>query len=263
VRGAVDAVECIRQGSAPKAVLTEITQQNIAIDADLNALATGTARLVTPEDDEWPPALTSIGPDSTPPFALWASGTGFLADLVRPAVAITGSRAASPYGMTVATDFGYRLAAAGIAVVNGGSFGIDDAALRGAMLGDRKPIVVQPCGIDQHHPRQQSVLFDAVAAEGGLIVSEHPIGSHPTRNRFHARARLLAMLSSATVIVEAGRRSGTLAVAQAAGRLGHRVYAVPGSIYSATSVGTNELLRSGLAHAACSMKDIELGGADG
>ncbi|MFE3173081.1 DNA-processing protein DprA [Amycolatopsis sp. NPDC059235] len=226
------------------------------INDDLHALDSGTARLVTPEDDDWPIVrLTGL---AGAPLALWVRGNGSLADLTRSAVTITGTRASTPYGHTVSADLGNELARAGATVISGGGFGIDEAAHRGALAADGTTIVVLATGVDQNYPLSHARLYQAVIEEGGLLVSEYPIGTRPARVRFHASCRLLAALSQATVIVEAGQRSGVLAVARAAGELGRIVYGVPGPIHSAASAGVNELLRTQAAEIATSAEHITL-----
>ncbi|MCP2249458.1 DNA-processing protein DprA [Lentzea aerocolonigenes] len=257
VHGPVDAVARIRHGTAPAAVLSEITRPEAEIDNDLRALDGGTARLLTPEDDDWPfGRLTSLAASHGVPLALWVRGSGSLAELTTPAVTVTGSRASSAYGNTVAADLGYELARAGVTVVSGGGLGVDEEAHRSTLAADGRTIVVLANGVDRTHPHQHARLYQTVIEQGGLLVSEYPIGTPPARIRFHARCRLLAALAAATVIVEAGQRSGALAVARAAGELGRRVYGVPGSIHSVTSKGVNELLRTGAATVASSVEHI-------
>jgi DNA processing protein len=256
VHGPVDTVAHIQRGTAPRAVLAEITRRDPRIEDDLRALDKGTARLLTPEDDDWPiRRLTSLSRLGAP-LALWVRGTASLPDLTSPAVTITGARAASAYGTTVATDFGHDLARAGVTVVSGGSLGVDEAAHRGALAAGGRTVVVLPCGVDQTHPHQHARLYEAVIEHGGLLVSEYPIGTPPVRVRFHARCRLLAALGSATVIVEAGLRSGALGVAHVAKDLGRRVYGVPGSIHSANSKGVHELLHARAATGVSSVEQI-------
>ena len=256
VHGPVDAVAQIRHGTAPSAVLSEVTRPNARIDDDLRALDSGTARLLTPEDDDWPlgrlTGLASLGV----PLALWVRGSGSLAELTNLAVTVTGARASTEYGNTVAGDVSYELARAGVTVLSGGSLGVDEAAHRGALAADGRTIVVLANGVDRTHPHQHARLYQVVIEQGGLLVSEYPIGTPPTRIRFHARCRLLAALATATLIVEAGQCSGALAVARAAGELGRRVYGVPGPIHSVTSKGVNELLRTGAATLASSVEHI-------
>ncbi|MGY6655361.1 DNA-processing protein DprA [Amycolatopsis sp. TRM77291] len=157
-----------------------------------------------------------------------------------------------PFSRKGSTD----AARAGVTVLSGGSLGVDEAAHRGALATDGRTIVVLANGVDRTHPHQHARLYQAVIEQGGLLVSEYPIGTRPTRIRFHARCRLLAALAAATLIVEAGQRSSSLAVARAAGELGRRVYGVPGPIHSVTSTGVNELLRTGAATVASSVEHI-------
>lgn len=239
----------------PAPSLDEITRPDAPIDDDLEALDNGTARLLTPEDDDWPSGLLA-SLDNRAPLALWVRGSVSLAELTTSAVTVTGSHDASGYGNTVAADFGYELARAGVTVISSGGYGVDEAAHRGTLAADGRTIVVLANGVDRPHPHQHARLFGAVVDQGGLLVSEYPIGKPPTRTRIHARCRLLATLGAATVIVEAGLRCGALAVARAAEELGRRVYGVPGPIYSTTAKGVNELLRTGVATVASSVEQI-------
>ncbi len=255
VHGASDAATHVRHGTAPSAVLDEITRPDARIDDDLVALDNGTARLLTPDDDDWPSGPLACLANYAP-LALWVRGSGSLAELTTPAVTVTGSRDASGYGNTVAADIGYELARTGTTGISSGGYGVDEAAHRGALAADGRTIVVLANGVDRPHPHQHARLFEAVVDQGGLLVSEYPIGTPPTRNRFHARCRLLAALGAATVIVEAGLLCSALAVARAAGELGRRVYGVPGPIHSTTSKGVNELLRTCVAEVVSSVEHI-------
>ncbi|SDM98879.1 DNA processing protein [Lentzea albidocapillata subsp. violacea] len=256
VHGPVEAVAQIRHGTAPAAVVSEIIRPEAPIADDLRVLDDGTARLLTPEDDEWPfGRLTSLARHGAP-LALWVRGSGSLAELTSPAVTVTGARASSAYGNTVAGDISYELARAKVTVVSGGGLGVDEAAHRGVLAAEGRTIVVLANGVDRTYPHQHARLYQTVIDQGGLLVSEYSIGTPPTRTRFHARCRLLAALSAATVIVEAGQRSGALAVARAAGELGRRIYGVPGPIHSVTSRGVHELLRAGAATVATSVEHI-------
>jgi DNA processing protein len=254
--GPVHAVAQIQQGTAPAAVLNEIIRPNPKIDDDLRAIDSGRARLLTPEDDDWPLSRLSGLSSHGIPLALWVRGEGSLTELTRTAVTVTGARASTGYGCTVAGDISYELAQDGVTIISGGSFGVDAAAHHGALATDGRTIVVLPNGVDLTYPLAHDRLFQSVIEKGGLLVSEYSIGILPSRIRFQTRYRLLAALSAATVIVEAGQRSGALTVARAAGELGRPVYGIPGPIYSATSVGVNELLRTGAATVASSVKHI-------
>lgn len=260
VHGPIDTVARIRNGTAPAAVLSEITRPDARIEDDLRILDRGTARLLTPEDEDWPLGrLMSLGGHGVP-LGLWMRGTGSLTELTSTAVTVTGARASSEYGNTVAAEISSELARAGVTIVSGGSLGIDEAAHQGALSSGGRTIVVLPSGVDRTHPHQHAGLYTTVVEQGGLLVSEHPLGTPPSRVRFHTRCRLLAALTSATVIVEAIRRSSTLVAARAAVDLGRRVYGVPGPIHSGTSQGVNELLRTGAATVISSVADINYQG---
>lgn len=256
VHGPVDAVDRIRHGTAPAAVLSEVSRRDAEIEEDLRAIDNGAARLLVPEDDDWPLGRLSTSVGHGVPLALWLHGKASLTGLIDTAVTITGSRASSAYGNTIATHFGGGLADADVTVVSGGGFGVDESAHHGALAADGRTVVVLPCGVDRIYPHQHARLYTRVVDQGGLLVSEYPTGAVPTRTRFHARCRLLAAFTAATVIVEAGRRSVALMVAAAAKDLSKRVYGVPGPIYSATSAGVNELLRVGAATVATSVEHI-------
>ncbi|MEV6242710.1 DNA-processing protein DprA [Lentzea sp. NPDC051838] len=256
VHGPVDAVARIRHGTAPAAVLSEVTRPGAEIEGDLRAVDNGTVRLLVPEDDDWPLGRLSTLVGHGIPLALWLRGKASLAELTDTAVTITGSRASSAYGNTIAAHFSGGLVDAGATVVSGGGLGVDESAHCGALAADGRTVVVLPSGVDRTYPHQRAQRYDRVVDQGGLVISEYPIGVVPTRTRFHARCRLLAALTAATVIVEAGRRSGALAVAGAAKELGKRVYGVPGPIHSAGSTGVNELLRVGAATVATAVEHV-------
>ena len=207
------------------------------------------ARLVVPGDDEWPThRLAWEGQRSAPPRALFVRGVGSLVDLER-SVALVGARAATAYGEHVAGELALGIAEAGWSVVSGGAYGIDGAAHRGALCGQpARTVAVLACGVDVAYPRGHDRLLSTIADEG-LLVSELPPGSAPTRLRFLVRNRLIAALTVGTVVVEAARRSGSLSTAGWAADLGRQVMAVPGPVTSAMSIGCHLLLRD--KHAVC------------
>jgi DNA processing protein len=132
---------------------------------------------------------------------------------------------------------------------------VDGAAHRGALKAGGATVAVLGCGIDIPYPAGHSSLLDGIAANG-LVVSEYPPTTHPARHRFLVRNRLIAALSTATVVVEAGVRSGARNTATTAAALGKTVLAVPGPITSAMSVGCHELLRTGAASIASSVAEV-------
>jgi DNA processing protein len=193
------------------------------------------------KNPELPPLLRAI---HDPPKRLHVRGAGELELLVRPAVAIVGARACSPYGAQVARMLGRELAAAGVVVVSGMARGIDGEAHRGALSTDGHTVAVLGCGIDHDYPSVHAGLARAIA-ERSLLVSEYESGVAPAPWQFPARNRIIAGLCAATVVVEARERSGALITADFALEEGREVFAVPGEITSRLSDGTNALLRLG------------------
>ena len=192
-------------------------------------------------DGSFPALLRAI---HDPPPGLFLRGVGAVELLSRPAVAIVGARACSPYGRQVARRLGRELAAAGLAVVSGLARGVDGEAHRGALEANGLTIAVLGCGIDRDYPAAHRPLAREIA-ESGLIVSEYAPGVEPAPWRFPARNRIVAGLCAATVVVEARERSGALITADLALEEGREVFAVPGEITSALSAGSNALLRLG------------------
>jgi DNA processing protein len=183
-----------------------------------------------------------------PPRELWIRGDGDLALLERPAVALVGARACSPYGRAVARSLARELAASGVVVVSGLARGIDGEAHRGALEAGGPTVAVLGCGIDRDYPAAHADLARAIVADG-LIVSEYEPGVEPAPWRFPARNRIISGLSLAVVVVEARERSGALITVDFALEQGRDVLVVPGEITSALSAGTNALLRLGAAPA--------------
>lgn len=198
--------------------------------------------LVVPGDPDWPVGLTALG--EREPLALWARGPLHLAAAVQQAVSVVGCRACSGYGQWVAAEFGSGCADRGVTVVSGAAYGIDAHAHRGALAAGGATVAVLACGVDRPYPRGNEELIERIAGLG-LVVSEIPPGSSPTRWRFVTRNRLIAALSGVTVVVEAAWRSGASITAREAAELGREVGAVPGPVTSATSAGCHRLLREG------------------
>ena len=162
-----------------------------------------------------------------------------------PRVAIVGSRRPSPYGEAVAEQLGADLARAKVIVVSGLALGIDAAAHRGALNGGGVTVAVMGTGVDIIYPAAHSRLAEEILSAGGALVSQFPDGTVPRRQNFPARNWTMAALSDVVVVVEAGEGSGALITAEAALHLHKEVMAVPGSVFSALSVGTHGLLRDG------------------
>lgn len=199
------------------------------------------ADVITYIDSAYPDELRNI---SFPPPYLYVRGDASLLGYPLKAT-IIGSREATLYGINTASNFAFELASNHVLVVSGGAKGIDTAAIRGAMKAGGKVIVVIGTGIDLDYPKENASLFSKVVSEGGLIVSEFPVGMGPFAQNFPIRNRIMTALGDCVIVVEAGERSGALISATHALEQGKNLYAVPGNIDSPTSVGTNALLRDG------------------
>ncbi|GAA0518887.1 DNA processing protein DprA [Saccharopolyspora subtropica] len=264
-QGACRAAAIVRRGNAPPAVMSEVDarREHVSGEALLAAAEEVGARLVVPEDPEWPgevlDALSgarSVGLSGlAEPIALWVRGRAGLGGLLEQAVAVVGARAASGYGEHVAAEFGHGLAAADFTVVSGAAYGIDGAAHRGALGAPRPTVAFLACGVDVDYPAGHSRLLRAIA-ETGAVVSEYPPGAAPRKHRFLARNRLIAASGRATVVVEAGPRSGAANTAHTADALGRPVLAVPGPVTAQNSVGCHAMVRSGMAVLVTSTEEV-------
>lgn len=228
------------------------------LDAARGAVDVGAA-LLLPGDPRWPRPLDDLGDHA--PLALWIRGdVGLLT--VASRVAIVGARAASGYGELLAGEFAGDLAAGGTAIVSGGAYGIDGAAHRAALSVGGGTVAFLAGGVDRAYPQGHQQLLRRIAGEGA-VVSEVPCGAAPTKWRFLSRNRLIAAVSDATVVIEAGWRSGSLNTAGHAAALGRPLGAVPGPVTSATSAGCHRLLREYDARCVTTAAEIrELWGED-
>ena len=258
------------RGGAPLGDLSQAALDGLAVRvrgydprSDLERLGDADGRVAVAGDPDWPAGLDWVvapeerrSPEAAPPHLLYLRGPGELAVVGDRSVALVGSRAASPYGVSVATRLGLHLGGAGWSVVSGGAYGVDAAAHRGALEAPGSPTAaVLACGVDRAYPRGNERLLRRIA-EVGLVVSEQPPGSAPTRVRFLVRNRLIAALTRGTVVVEAAARSGSLSTANHAVVQGKRVLAVPGPVTSAGSTGCHELIRSGKATLVTGAPDV-------
>jgi DNA processing protein len=243
--GPEQAVADIRRGVTIAAIDVAALQHRM-LDADgardIDAAARMGIRLVCPGEPEWPHGLDDLAASDTEPLGLWVRGPLVLRDVCEQAVAIVGTRAATDYGVTVASEFAMGLAERGWAVVSGLAFGIDAAAHRGALAVRGTTIAVLACGADVAYPKTHRPLYEQIVATG-LVVSEHSPGAAPQRTRFLVRNRLIAALSAGTVVIEAAPRSGARSTARHAGELFRHVMAVPGPVTSTLSAGCHQLLR--------------------
>lgn len=197
-------------------------------------------RILCPGDPEWPAQLDVLG--DTRPLVLWVRGSADLRFACAGSVSVVGARAATAYGRHVAAEMAAALAQRGHCVVSGGAFGIDEAAHCGALGADGITVAVLASGIRYGYPKSHDQLFAAVAAQG-CVISEWPPDRGPTRPGFLVRNRVIAAVSSGTVIVEAALRSGALSTARHARDLCRPLMAVPGPVTSQQSDGCHEIIR--------------------
>lgn len=177
------------------------------------------------------------------------------ADALAPrAVAVVGARNASAAGRRFAEEFAEALAKAGIVVVSGLARGIDAAAHLGALRTGRTVAAVAG-GLDQPYPPENAALQARIAAEGGAVLAEAPLGTAPLARHFPRRNRIVAGLSLGAVVIEAALRSGSLITARLALEAGREVYAVPGSPLDPRARGSNDLIRQG-AHLTETLDDV-------
>jgi DNA processing protein len=195
--------------------------------------------ILTLADGTYPQALLTM-PD--PPPLLYVKGR---LDLLQArAVAIVGSRSATPQGIEDARRFARALSDAGLAVVSGLALGIDAAAHRGALEGAASTVAVIGTGADLVYPSQHHALAHAIA-QAGAIVSEWPLGTPARSENFPQRNRLIAGLAGGVLIVEAAMRSGSLITARLASEMGRDVFAIPGSIHAPLSRGCHRMIKQG------------------
>ena len=217
--------------------------------AALEVLARVGARVVTQADAEYPQAFRAL---ADPPFVLYAVGDVHL--MSEPAIGIVGTRTPTEYGCRVAARLSYELARAGYAIASGMAKGIDAVAQAAALDAGGATVGVLGHGIDKVYPPENQRLFHRVR-ERGLLISEMAPGEEPLAGNFPRRNRLIAALSAGVLVVEMGEKSGARHTVEFALELGKEVFAVPGPIGSATSVGTNQLLKEG-ARLVTSAQDI-------
>ena len=208
-------------------------------------------QVVTLIDDDYPSLLKEI---VDPPLVLHVRGDRSL--LQRPALAMVGSRRASPYAINVAEHLAKQLAPAGLVIVSGLARGVDATSHEAALDVGGTTIGVLGTGIDVVYPRSNAKLFRRIES-AGLIVSEFAPGTPPKPEHFPIRNRIISGLTLGTVIVEATSRSGSLITARTAAEQGREVFAVPGSIFSRGSEGTHRLIQYGakLVHDAQDVVD--------
>jgi DNA processing protein len=232
-RRTADSLRRLRERTSPEATAARLAQLKI--------------QALTLLDDEYPPNLRQV---ADPPPVLFVRGRLDPADA--QAVALVGTRRATSYGLSVAEHLGRELACAGVTVVSGLAKGVDTAAHKATLEAGGRTIAVLGNGLDQVYPPENGGLVRRIVEQdAGAVVSEFAPGVPPDAVNFPRRNRVISGLSSATVIVEAGERSGALITADFALEQGREVMAVPGPIFSPMSAASNELLKQGATPVTC------------
>ncbi len=215
------------------------------------------ARLITPDDEDWPEQLNDL---AAPPIGLILKGN--INALHQPSLAIVGTRNPTSYGARIAGEFAAGFSDREWAIVSGGAYGIDSYAHKGALIAEGVTVAVVASGIDINYPAGNTRLF-AEICESGAMVTEFMPGHRALPNRFLTRNRLIAALSKATLVVEAAFRSGSLRTARDAAEIFRPVMAIPGPITSPTSEGCHRLIGERAAEIVTSVADaVEFVGAN-
>lgn len=243
--GSPEAVFAASSGSLRSIVKADIAAEigkgidETALAATLAWLQGGGNHIVTLADSDYPQSLLNI-PD--PPLLLYVKGRLDL--LNHPALAVVGSRNATPQGLNNAEAFAKSLSDAGLCIVSGMAHGIDAAAHRGALQGQGRSIGIVGTGLDKVYPAANRDLAHALAAQGALV-SEFPLGTPPLAANFPRRNRLISGMSIGCLVVEASLQSGSLITARLALEQGRDVFAIPGSIHAPQSKGCHALIKQG------------------
>jgi DNA processing protein len=216
-----------------------------AIARDLDWLTHSDNHVVHPQSGFWPELFREL---NDAPLLLYVRGKPETLHL--PALAIVGSRNPTRGGVLNAYEFAKHLGASGFCIASGLAQGIDTAAHNGALDAGATTVAVLGHGIDRVYPASNHELAHRIAAQGALI-SEYPLGTHPRKEHFPERNRLISGMCLGTLVVEAARRSGSLISARLAAEQGREVFAIPGSIHNAMSRGCHQLIRQGAKLVEC------------
>lgn len=211
-------------------------------------------QVISQESQDYPVLLKQL---SDAPEQLYVKGN-FTSEIFQHCLAVVGSRKMTEYGKRVTNFLVQKLSNLGITIVSGFMYGIDAEAHKSALSVGGKTIAVMPCGIDVICPDSQERLYGEIIEKGGLIVSEYPGDTEPKVWTFPRRNRIVAGLCQATLVVEAGEKSGSLITAGLAQKLGRKVFTVPGDIFSPYIKGNWQLLLNGasLTVFGCEIEDF-------
>ena len=203
------------------------------------------------KEDRYPGRLKEI---DDPPEDLYYKGN-FDGEIFDKCLAVVGSRRMTKYGEKICTKLVSEVASRGITIVSGFMYGMDATAHRAAVKVGGRTIAVMPCGIEKIHPGYQEDLYKEIIKKKGLILSEMPGKKGPAKWTYPKRNRIVAGLSQATLVVQAGKNSGSLITANFAKDFNRKLFAVPGPLTSKVSIGTANLIKDG-ADIVTSAKDI-------
>ena len=236
----------------PEAVAREVARVRLAVDpeGELARLAQLQVSAITLLEPEYPTWLQHI---QSPPAVLYVRGS--LEPQDELALAVVGTRRATRYGLEVTRRIVPELVRAGVTIVSGLALGIDGAAHQAALDAGGRTLAVMACGVDVVYPREHRLLARAIS-ENGALLSEYPPGVQPDARNFPPRNRIISGLSRGVLVVEAGEKSGALITAQFALEQGRETFAIPGSVFSCQSRGTNGLIQRGEAKLVLSADDI-------
>ena len=242
----------VRRAGLDAQYVRGFTKAHTAFDPDreLSSLEACEARAFTWLDHDYPALLRDI--PQSPPVLFVRGGRSPVFD---PALAVVGTRHVTPYGRQATEHFCTAVAQAGVAIVSGLARGVDAIAHRVALDCGAPTVAVLAGGIDQIYPRENAGLAERILATG-CLVSEYPVGIPARPDYFPRRNRIISGLAQATLVVEAGAGSGALHTANWAFEQGRDVYAVPGSIFSRQSEGTNQLIRESSAKLVVSPEQL-------
>ena len=235
------AVECLTEKSRAK-VLSPIPA---AIERDLQLIEEMGVALILITSGDYPVNLKQI---YDPPVLLYSRGR--LVESDKMAVAIVGSRRATPYGLSIAEKIARDLAGCGLTIVSGGARGVDTAAHKGALAASGRTIAFLGCGVDVGYPAENRKLYDVIA-ENGAVLSEFPFGATPELWRFPPRNRLISGMSLGVLICQSPAASGALITAGYAAEQGKDVYAVPGNVDDDRNRGCHALIKDGAKLVEC------------
>jgi len=214
-------------------------RETIDLDKDFNGIQSKGIIVLTIKDSDYPKKLLSI---EQPPPVIYLKGG--LKESDETAVAIVGTRNPTAYGRQVTQELSQFLAGNGIAVISGLARGIDSVAHTAVLNAGGRTIAVLGCGVDVVYPPEHRQLSERIVEQGALISDYYP-GTPPDGVNFPPRNRIISGLSLASVIIEAGEKSGALITAEFAATQGREVFSVPGPIFAPRSKGTNRLIRDG------------------